>query len=68
MEYNKDDRYFSIEYWFRCVDLDGDGRISLYEMHYFYEAIEQKLLAKNMETLQLQDVICNVRSTNIFGK
>jgi Ca2+-binding EF-hand superfamily protein len=52
---------FSIEYWFRCVDLDGDGQISLYEMHHFYEAIEQSLVAKNMETLLLTDVICNVR-------
>jgi len=50
----------STEYWFRCVDLDGDGRVSLYEMQYFYEAIERKLLAKNMETLQLEDVICNL--------
>lgn len=30
----------SLEYWFRCVDLDGDGQISLYEMEYFYEVIE----------------------------
>ncbi|KAL3082928.1 hypothetical protein niasHS_010730 [Heterodera schachtii] len=50
----------SIEYWFRCIDLDGDGQISLYEMEYFYEAIEQKLLAKGMETLALRDVICNL--------
>ncbi|CAK5081904.1 unnamed protein product [Meloidogyne enterolobii] len=50
----------SVEYWFRCIDLDGDGQISLYEMEYFYEAIEQKLNSKNMETLALRDVICNV--------
>lgn len=65
----------SLEYWFRCVDLDGDGQISLYEMEHFYEVIkkniekdknkfqgiEQKLMAKNMETLALRDVICNVK-------
>ena len=50
----------SIEYWFRCVDLDGDGVISLYEMEYFYSEVEQKLLAKNMETLNLKDVVCNL--------
>uniref|UniRef100_A0A915NZ03 EF-hand domain-containing protein n=1 Tax=Meloidogyne floridensis TaxID=298350 RepID=A0A915NZ03_9BILA len=50
----------SVEYWFRCIDLDGDGQISLYEMEYFYEAIEQKLNSKNMETLALRDVICNL--------
>lgn len=42
------------------MDLDGDGVISLYEMEYFYAEIEQKLLAKNMETLGLRDVICNL--------
>ena len=26
--------YCSIEYWFRCMDLDGDGMISMYEMEY----------------------------------
>lgn len=42
------------------MDLDGDGLISLYEMEWFYTEIEQKLLAKNMETLGLRDVICNL--------
>lgn len=27
----------SIEYWFRCLDLDGDGYLSLFELEYFYE-------------------------------
>lgn len=40
--------------------MDGDGVISLYEMEYFYTEIEQKLLARNMETLSLTDVICNL--------
>ena len=26
--------YCSIEYWFRCMDLDGDRVISMYEMEY----------------------------------
>ena len=34
--------FFSIEYWFRCMDLDGDGIISMYEMDYCYtEQLEQ---------------------------
>ncbi|KAJ1864147.1 Serine/threonine-protein phosphatase 2A regulatory subunit B'' subunit alpha [Coemansia sp. RSA 2703] len=27
----------AIEYWFRCLDLDGDGVLSLYELEYFYD-------------------------------
>jgi serine/threonine-protein phosphatase 2A regulatory subunit B'' len=50
----------SIEYWFRCLDVDGDGLISLYEMEYFYRDIERKLEARNMETLGFNDVICNL--------
>lgn len=29
-------------------------------MEYFYSEVEQKLLARNMETLSLTDVICNL--------
>ncbi|CAG8686836.1 10125_t:CDS:2, partial [Dentiscutata heterogama] len=27
----------SIEYWFRCLDNDGDGVLSVYELEWFYE-------------------------------
>ena len=27
----------AIEYWFRVLDVDGDGVLSLYELEYFYE-------------------------------
>ena len=27
----------AIEYWFRVMDIDGDGYISLYELEYFYQ-------------------------------
>jgi Ca2+-binding EF-hand superfamily protein len=46
----------SIEYWFRCIDLDGDGIISLYEMELFYTDMIEKIHAKNYETLEFSDV------------
>ncbi len=27
---------FLAEYWFRCLDLDGDGMLSQYELSHFY--------------------------------
>lgn len=32
----------SIEYWFRILDLDGDGIVSGYEMEYFFEEQNQR--------------------------
>jgi len=40
----------AIEYWFRCIDLDDDGYISIYEIEKFY--IEQ---CKHMVLLHIQD-------------
>ena len=31
----------AIDYWFRCVDLDGDGAITAFEMEWFYD--EQRI-------------------------
>ncbi|TKR80198.1 hypothetical protein L596_014310 [Steinernema carpocapsae] len=50
----------SIEYWFRCLDLDGDGLISLYEMQYFYDDLESKMLHAGYETMSFDDVVCNL--------
>ncbi|KAE9550735.1 hypothetical protein FO519_006057 [Halicephalobus sp. NKZ332] len=46
----------SIEYWFRCLDLDGDGIISLFEMELFYNDIARKINQKGYETLEFVDV------------
>uniref|UniRef100_A0A914XVI5 EF-hand domain-containing protein n=1 Tax=Panagrolaimus superbus TaxID=310955 RepID=A0A914XVI5_9BILA len=47
----------SIEYWFRCIDLDGDGVISMYEMELFYNDMIKKLHAKNADTMEFSDVV-----------
>ncbi|KFP86524.1 PREDICTED: serine/threonine-protein phosphatase 2A regulatory subunit B'' subunit beta [Acanthisitta chloris] len=50
----------SIEYWFRCMDLDGDGALSMYELEYFYE--EQCQILENMaiEPLPFEDCLCQM--------
>ncbi|XP_015266464.1 PREDICTED: serine/threonine-protein phosphatase 2A regulatory subunit B'' subunit beta isoform X2 [Gekko japonicus] len=50
----------SIEYWFRCMDLDGDGVLSMYELQYFYEEQCQKLDNMAIEPLPFEDCLCQM--------
>ena len=53
--------YDSVEYWFRCMDLDGDGVLSMYEMEYFYVEQLERMEALGIETLPFEDCLCQVR-------
>ncbi|KAL3990969.1 EF-hand domain pair family protein [Acanthocheilonema viteae] len=50
----------SVEYWFRCLDLDGDGLLSMYEMEYFYNGIRNKMDQHNIDSMRFDDVVCNL--------
>ncbi|KAH9512367.1 Serine/threonine-protein phosphatase 2A regulatory subunit B'' subunit alpha [Bulinus truncatus] len=50
----------SIEYWFRCMDLDGDGVISMYEMEYFHEEQMNKMETLGIERLPFEDTVCQM--------
>ncbi|XP_078078596.1 serine/threonine-protein phosphatase 2A regulatory subunit B'' subunit beta isoform X1 [Mustelus asterias] len=50
----------SIEYWFRCMDLDGDGVLSMYELNYFYEDQCKKLECMSIEPLPFEDCLCQL--------
>lgn len=50
----------SIEYWFRLMDLDGDGYISIYEMEYFYYEQTKRLELMNIEPLPFLDCACQI--------
>eukprot|EP01132_Coremiostelium_polycephalum_P005693 gene5693-7084_t len=50
----------SIDYWFKCVDLDSDGIISLYEMEYFYEEQKQRLDYLNLDPPVFKDLLCQI--------
>jgi serine/threonine-protein phosphatase 2A regulatory subunit B'' len=50
----------SIEYWFRCIDLDGDGFISMYELEYFYEEQVRRMEAIGIEALPFTDCLCQM--------
>ena len=56
----------AIEYWFRCMDLDGDGVLSMYELEYFYEEQLQRMEQLGIETLPFDDCLCQVRLLMMF--
>jgi len=50
----------AIEYWFRLMDLDGDGFISMYELEYFYYEQMKRLELMNIEALPFLDTACQI--------
>lgn len=50
----------SVEYWFRCLDLDGDGALSLYEIEHFYDEVCDRLQEMSVECLSKVNTICQV--------
>ncbi|XP_063653420.1 uncharacterized protein LOC100609914 isoform X3 [Pan troglodytes] len=50
----------SIEYWFRCMDLDGDGALSMFQLEYFYEEQCRRLDSMAIEALPFQDCLCQM--------
>ncbi|XP_037700457.1 serine/threonine-protein phosphatase 2A regulatory subunit B'' subunit alpha isoform X1 [Choloepus didactylus] len=50
----------SVEYWFRCMDVDGDGVLSMYELEYFYEEQCERMEAMGIEPLPFHDLLCQM--------
>nr|XP_049462771.1 uncharacterized protein LOC120950293 isoform X4 [Anopheles coluzzii] len=50
----------AIEYWFRCMDVDGDGVLSMYELEYFYEEQQHRMESLGIETLPFEDCLCQM--------
>ncbi|XP_062034103.1 serine/threonine-protein phosphatase 2A regulatory subunit B'' subunit beta-like isoform X2 [Lepus europaeus] len=50
----------SIEYWFRCMDLDGDGALSAFELEFFYEEQSRRLRSLDVEPLPFPDCLCQM--------
>lgn len=44
----------------RCMDLDGDGFLSMYELEYFYDEQLQRMEAMGIECLPFEDCLCQV--------
>ncbi|KXS11229.1 hypothetical protein M427DRAFT_60803 [Gonapodya prolifera JEL478] len=54
----------AIEYWFRCLDTDGDGMLSLHELKYFYDEQRERMYSGFAtfcnEVWSFPDFVCNL--------
>jgi len=47
----------ALEYWFQCIDLDGDGIITLFDMEYFYEEQIHRMECLGHEPITFVNVV-----------
>ncbi|CAI9773114.1 unnamed protein product [Fraxinus pennsylvanica] len=50
----------SLEYWFKCIDLDGNGVITRNEMKFFYEEQLHRMECMAQEPVLFEDVLCQM--------
>ncbi|KAK1289211.1 hypothetical protein QJS10_CPB18g02025 [Acorus calamus] len=50
----------SLEYWFRCIDLDGNGVLTPNEMQFFYEEQLHRMECMAQEPVLFEDILCQM--------
>ncbi|KAH7300918.1 hypothetical protein KP509_23G003300 [Ceratopteris richardii] len=50
----------SLEYWFKCIDLDSDGIITRKDMLYFYEEQLHRMECMAHEPVLFDDIVCQM--------
>ncbi|KAK2638053.1 hypothetical protein Ddye_025848 [Dipteronia dyeriana] len=50
----------SLEYWFKCIDLDGNGIITRIEMQFFYEEQLHRMECMAQEPVLFEDILCQI--------
>jgi serine/threonine-protein phosphatase 2A regulatory subunit B'' len=63
----------SVEYWFKCIDLDGDGEVHGYEMRSFYdeqlhrmECLGHEMVPFSNIMTQMMDIVCMPPGPAVF--
>ncbi|KAG0212552.1 Serine/threonine-protein phosphatase 2A regulatory subunit B'' subunit alpha [Mortierella sp. NVP41] len=51
----------SIEYWFRCMDLDGDGMLTVFELEQLFQEQAARMTILGMESFGFRDAICQMQ-------
>ncbi|GMI70401.1 hypothetical protein like AT5G44090 [Hibiscus trionum] len=49
-----------LEYWFKCIDLDGNGVLTPNEMQFFYEEQLHRMECMTQEPVLFEDVLCQI--------
>ncbi|XP_059628484.1 serine/threonine protein phosphatase 2A regulatory subunit B''beta-like isoform X2 [Cornus florida] len=50
----------SLEYWFKCIDLDGNGVLTRNEMQFFYEEQLHRMECMAQEPMLFEDILCQI--------
>ncbi|KAL5702333.1 hypothetical protein ACHQM5_027562 [Ranunculus cassubicifolius] len=50
----------SLEYWFKCIDLDANGVLTSNEMQYFYEEQLHRMECMAQEPVLFEDILCQM--------
>ncbi|KAI3889280.1 hypothetical protein MKW92_005734 [Papaver armeniacum] len=50
----------SLEYWFKCIDLDGNGALTSNEMQFFYEEQLHRMECMAQEPVLFEDILCQM--------
>ncbi|KAL1294253.1 hypothetical protein HN51_054966 [Arachis hypogaea] len=50
----------SLEYWFKCIDLDGNGVLTRNELQFFYEEQLHRMECMAQEPVQFEDILCQM--------
>ncbi|XP_039030979.1 serine/threonine protein phosphatase 2A regulatory subunit B''alpha-like isoform X2 [Hibiscus syriacus] len=50
----------SLEYWFKCIDLDGNGVLTPNEMQFFYEEQLHRMECLALEPVLFEDILCQI--------
>ncbi|KAK6278827.1 hypothetical protein POUND7_019094 [Theobroma cacao] len=49
-----------LEYWFKCIDLDGNGVLTPTEMQFFYEEQLRRMECMAQEPVLFEDILCQI--------
>ncbi|KAL9331344.1 hypothetical protein ACSQ67_000954 [Phaseolus vulgaris] len=50
----------SLEYWFKCIDLDGNGVLTRNELQFFYEEQLHRMECMAQEPVLFEDILCQL--------
>ena len=50
----------SLDYWFKCTDLDEDGLLTGYELDHFFKEQKARMEASYQETIAYEDILCQM--------